>query len=219
VPTAERGFDRSTRRAARIIDDLAREIHDARLMAGASQESVAKAARVSHSTISRIESARLAELSILEAVVVAAAVGLDLSVRAYPGRNPTRDAAHARKLTSFLAHVAPPLRYSLEVLLPPREAVPEQRAWDAMIYGPDGDTGVELEMRLYDLQAQTRRIMVKWRDSGAPRMLLLINDTRANRRIVRAYPQYLGELPRLQAAAVQKQVARGERPESGYVLI
>ena len=116
------------------------------------------------------------------------------------------------------AHVAPPLRYGLEVLLPPSEAVPEQRAWDAMIFGPDGDTGVELEMRLYDLQAQTRRILLKWRDSGTQRLPLLINDSRANRRILRTYPDYLDELPRLNEAALLGQLERGVLPETGYVL-
>jgi transcriptional regulator with XRE-family HTH domain len=219
MSTAERGYQRASRRAERILASLAEEIRTARLMSGASQQAVALAARTSTSKLSRLEAAKLASLSIVDAVLLADAVGLDFSFKAYPGRRPTRDAAHARKLTGFLSYVGKPLRYGLEVLLPPRDGVPEQRAWDAMIFGADGETGVELEMRLYDIQAQTRRIFMKWRDSGAERLLLLINDTSANRRVLRTYPDYFKDLPRLKTAAVLATLANGERPETGYLLV
>ena len=198
---------------------MAREIRDARLMAGTSQAAVAKAARISRSNVSRIEASQMPHLSIAEAVILADAVGLDLSVKAYPGRAPTRDAGHARKLAGFLADVGTPLSFSVEVALPAREDGPEQRAWDAMIFGTDGDTGVELEMRLYDLQAQMRRILLKWRDSGADRLLLLIANTASNRAVVRSFPDYLVDVPRLRTADVLAQIGRGERPETGHVLI
>jgi transcriptional regulator with XRE-family HTH domain len=201
------------------LAEIGREIRDARLMAGTSQDAVALAAKVSRSNVSRVEAARLRNLSIIEAILVADAVGLDVSFKAYPGRRPTRDAAHARKLTKFVGHVRKPLRYGLEVLLPPRDRVPEQRAWDAMIFGPDGDTGIELEMRLYDVQAQTRRISMKWRDSGADRLLLLINDTESNRRVLRTYPEYFQDLPRLRTANVLTQLETGQRAPTGHVLI
>ena len=219
MPTADRAFGRAERRAQRVISELAREIRDARLTAGTSQSAVAKAAHVSANTVSRIETGQLAQLSIAEALVVADAVGLDLSVRAYPGRRPTRDAAHAKKLHELLGHVGAPLKYRLEAPLPPREGVPEQRAWDALIGAPDGETGVELEMRLYDLQAQTRRILLKWRDSGAQRLLLLISDTQANRRSLRTFPAYFAVLPRLKTAALLATLQSGTRPETGYALI
>lgn len=97
--------------------------------------------------------------------------------------------------------------------------MPEQRAWDAMIVGPDGDVGVELEIRLYDMQAQARRIFRKWRDSGAARLLVLINDTRANRAVLWEFDAYFGDLPRLRTAAVVKMLATGQLPPSGHVLI
>lgn len=163
--------------------------------------------------------AKLRSLTIVDAVVLGDAVGLDVSFKAYPGRSATRDAAHGRKLIGFLGHVASPLRYRLEVLLPPTEGVPEQRAWDAMIFGPDGDVGVELEMRLYDMQAQARRIFRKWRDSSASRLLMLINDTRASRAVLGEFDAYFGDLPRLKTALVIRMLATGQLPSSGYVLI
>lgn len=154
----------------------------------------------------------------MDAVVLADAVGLDVSFKAYPGRSPTRDAGQAKRLQSLLGHARPPLRCATEVPLPRREGVPEQRAWDALLVAPDGETGVELEQRLYDIQAQMRRILLKWRDSGAERLLLVIADTDANRRVLRTFPEYFSSLPRLKRSTVIAQLEAGVRPEIGFVL-
>ena len=74
-------------------------------------------------------------------------------------------------------------------------------------------------MRLYDMQAQARRIFRKWRDSGASRLLVLINDTRGNRAVLSEFDAYFGDLPRLKTAAAVKMLAVGRLPPSGYVLI
>ena len=219
MPAAEGPHERARRRAAKLLAQLGQDIRDARLMTGTGQAAVARAARVSTSTISRIESAKLEHLSVREAIVVADAVGLDLSIKSYPGRRATRDQAHAKRLTSFLAHVASPLRFATEVALPHRDGVFEQRAWDAMLFSDDGHTGVELEQRLHDVQAQTRRIMLKWRDSGADRLLLLIANTSHNRAVLETFPEYFVELPALAADDVMAAISRGERPPTGYVLI
>jgi transcriptional regulator with XRE-family HTH domain len=219
MSTAERGRDRALRRDERIRTQLGDEIRIARLAAGASQATVARAAQISQAEVSRIDAGRLSGLPIKTAVVLADAVRLDVSFKAYPGRQPTRDAAHAKKLAAFLAHVAKPLRFATEVALPKREGVAEQRAWDAMIFGTDGETGVELEMRLYDLQSQTRRIHLKWRDSGAERPLLLINDTAVNRCVLRTYPEYLVDLPRLKTSTMYATLDGGARPQSGFALV
>lgn len=187
-------------------------------MSGASQQSIARATRMSQPQVSRIEAGQVRRLSIVDAVLMADAVGLDLSLKVFPGRQPTRDAAHAKRLRSLLAHVAAPLRFRTEVPLPPRDGVPEQRAWDAVVYGTDGDTGVELELRLHDVQAQTRRIHLKWRDSGAERLLLVIADSAANRRALRSFPEYFADLPRLRTATVVAAFEAGTRPPSGYLL-
>ncbi len=126
---------------------------------------------------------------------------------------------HGRKLHELMAHIGRPLRRRLEVALPPRAGIPEQRAWDAMIFGSDADMGVELEMRLYDMQAQLRRILLKWRDSGADRMLLLIADTQANRHALRTYPDYLRGLPRTRTATLWRTLERGQLPPTGCALI
>lgn len=174
---------------------------------------------MSNAKVSRAEAGKLRSLTLVDAVVLADAVGLDLSCKTYPGREPTRDAGQARKLQAFLSHVGKPLRYGLEIGLPARDGVTERRAWDAMLFASDGETGVEVEMRLYDLQAQTRRILLKWRDSGVDRLLLVVSDTPANQRVIRTFPEYFREIPRLRTASVLRLLERGERPQTGFVLL
>src|SRR4051794_6109888 len=202
-----------------MLTTLSDEIRSARLASGASQHAVAAAAHMSTAKVSRAEAAKLRSLTIADAVLLADAVGLEISFKTYPGRGPIRDAAHAKTLHGFLAHVGAPLRYRLEMPLPPREGAFEQRAWDALLFGGDTETGVELEMRLYDLQGQTRRILLKWRDSGAERLLLLIKDTQSNRGVLLAYPDYLIGLPRLKRALVISALKSGYHPPTGYLLI
>ena len=116
--------------------------------------------------------------------------------------------------------MGPPIRYRLEALLPPKESgPPERRAWDALLFDSHGDTGVELEQRLYDVQAQTRRILFKWRDSRVERLPLLIADTRGNRRVISEFPDYFRELPRLRTANALALLERGVRPPSGFMLL
>lgn len=219
MATSDRSFDRAQRRARRLLISFANEVRDARIMAGLSQAAVAAAARMSAPKISRVEAARLTSLSLVDATVIADVVGLDLAARAYPGRKPTRDSAHGKKLQGFLAEAGPPLRWRTEALVRPRKGVPEQRSWDALLALGSEETAVDLELRLYDVQAQMRRLLLKWRDSGVPRLLLLVADTRANRRVLRESPGYFTELPRLSTRRVLEQLRAGRLPPSGLILI
>jgi len=74
-------------------------------------------------------------------------------------------------------------------------------------------------MRPYDVQAQTRRIFTKWRDSGAARLVLLFSDTQVNRRVLRTFPDYFKDLPRLKRATVIAALEGGKRPPTGLMLV
>lgn len=218
MPSSERAYDRAVRRGQKLLTTFGAEIRDARLSSALSQKAVGRATRMSHAKVSRIESGRSPGIALVDAVLLADAVGLDLSVKTYPGRSPTRDAAHGRRLQSFLAHVGRPLRYWTESLLPARDGVPERRAWDALIRDSDGETGVELEQLLYDVQSQTRRMLLKWRDSGAERLLLVLADTRTNRRVLAEFADYFLQLPRLRTSHVLRLLEAGRRPPTGLIL-
>jgi transcriptional regulator with XRE-family HTH domain len=218
MATSQRAYDRGIRRGERLMQTFGAEIRDARLSRGLSQATVGAAARMPASKLSRIERARLPSLSLLDAAVLANAVGLDFTARTYPGGSAIRDAGQARRMAALLRFAAIPLRNRTEVPLPSRDGAPEQRSWDATISDPSETMGVELEAKLYDAQAQTRRIHLKWRDSGLERMLLVVADTKGNRRVLREFGEYFDAWPRLRTHDCLATLANGRLPPTGLIL-
>ena len=88
-----------------------------------------------------------------------------------------------------------------------------------MILGAGRRTGVELEMRLRDAQAAERRINLKRRDDPVDGFLLLIADTRTNRRVLREFPDLFGDLARLRQRTVIAALEAGEHPPTGLLLV
>jgi transcriptional regulator with XRE-family HTH domain len=196
------------------------EFRDQRLGLGVSQQKVAGAARIQRSRYSRIECGRIEALTIVEASRVASVLGLDLVVLVYPGGSPLRDAAHAERLRRVLSHIRPPLRYRLDVPLPQRQDQPtDLRGWDAMIYGNGRRTGLELETRIRDVQAMTRRHAMKRRDDPVDGFLLGLADTRRNRRVYASNADLWPDLPRLRTSNVVSALEAGEHPPSGIVFV
>jgi hypothetical protein len=119
----------------------------------------------------------------------------------------------------FLKQTRTPLSYALEVPLPSLPDRSEQRAWDAVIHGAGKKTAVELEMRLRDGQALERRINLKRRDDPTEAFVLLVADTRTNRRILAEHTDLFGDLPRLRPSRVHAALAAGGHPPSGILLV
>ena len=167
----------------------------------------------------RIESGHCATLSIAELNHLAAVLGLTTAVRLYPAGSPVRDVAQAARLTAFLGAVQPPLGYRVEVALPRVEGRSDLRAWDAMLIGGGSRTAIELETRLHDIQAVLRRIALKRRDDPTEGFLLLVADTRMNRRVVAEFADLMTGLPRRRPTAVRASLQAGRHPGTGLVLV
>jgi transcriptional regulator with XRE-family HTH domain len=215
----ERAYDRGTRQGGRWLRITGEEYRSARLSLGLAQRHVAESAHISPSVYGRIERGVLPHLSILQAARLASVLGLELSVRIYPGGSPTRDAAHGERLQRLLHHVADPLRYRTEVPLPATTDHPERRSWDAILFGHGERTAIELETRLYDVQAQLRRIQLKRRDDPPDHLLLVLADTGANRRASVGLETLLPDLPRLKTANVLRTLRAGHLPPTGWILL
>jgi transcriptional regulator with XRE-family HTH domain len=215
----ERAVSRGARRGRRACLDLEEEFRLARLAAGWSQDRVARAAGISRSHYLDIEGDRVGDLAIVEASRIAAVLGLDLSVRAYPGSGPLRDAAHSRRLAQVLGPAAPPLRVRMEVPLPASPDRPELRAWDALLSGSGKRTAIELEMPIRDGQAVERRLALKRRDDPVDRFVLLVADTKTNRRVLAAGPTLFADLPRLGPQALRRHLAAGDHPPTCLVVV
>jgi transcriptional regulator with XRE-family HTH domain len=211
-------LDRARRRAPVLRTQIGEELRSKRLGAGLTQALVAEAARMSRSTYSRIEGGARPATSIDELALVAAVLGLTLSVRRYPGGEPLRDAAQLNRLALVLRKLARPLRTRTEVPLPRTTEHPELRAWDAVIFGSNMRTAVEVEMRLHDAQALQRRLALKRRDDPVERFLLVIADTKHNRRALADFDGLFADLRRLRPSAVRSALRRGEHPPTGLVV-
>jgi transcriptional regulator with XRE-family HTH domain len=159
VATVQRVRERGRRRARKCLADLGEEFRQKRQSVGLSQSEVAVAAGTARSTYTRVEAGSFDALPIATASRIASVLGLDLSVKVYPGGSPLRDAAQLARLERVLACAGPPLRTATEVVLPTTLNRPyEQRAWDAEIRGNGKRTTMEMEMRITDAQALERRI-------------------------------------------------------------
>jgi transcriptional regulator with XRE-family HTH domain len=212
MSTRENLVDRADREARRILTTIGREIREARMAAGLSQGALARAAGISHSQVSRLERGLVGSASVRVLARLCEVAGLDLSVRAYPGGDPIRDAAQVRLLARFRQLLHPSLRWRTEVPLP---MAGDQRAWDGVIIGPAWSVAVEAETRLTDAQALARRLALKERDGGLDRLILLLADTRANRSTLRAARPALGDAFPIRQGPILAAIARGEEP-AGY---
>ena len=149
---------------------------------GLSQGAIAGPVHMSRAKVGRIERGESWSVALTDLVALAATVGLELSVRAYPVGPPLRDAAHAALLERLRRELHPSLRWQTEVPLPNPG---DLRAWDALISGPNFRIGTEAETRARDGQELERRLARKERDGSVDAVILLLADTRSNRAFVR----------------------------------
>ncbi len=206
---------RGTRRGRRQLVVLGEEISAARLAAGLALAVAAEAAGISVAELSRIEGSVAPWVSVLTAARVCAIVGLDLSVRTFPGSDPLRDAAHVRLAALVQARLGPGLTVRTEV---PIGDDRDQRAWDETIADAEGLAAIELESRLTDAQALVRRVNLKRRDSGIDRVILVLNDTNGNRRAVLAARDTLLPTFPLEPSDVLSALSTGRVPRAGGIV-
>lgn len=195
---------------SRLLADLIRS----RQAAGLSREEVARRCGMSRSSVERLERGRRRG-SLEQLACLGAAVGLDVRIRAYPAGDPIRDAGQQRLLERLRRQIHPALRWRTEVPLPDRR---DLRAWDAVVAGSGWFVAIEAETVLLDVQAVERRIDLKWRDGGADQLVLLVSDTRRNRRAIAAAPAAFASLPG-RARDVLPALRSGGRPPSGIVML
>jgi transcriptional regulator with XRE-family HTH domain len=219
MPSVVRPLDEIDRVTARSLRASGDEFHERRLELSISQAAVAGAARMSRNHYAAIENGTAAKASLRELNRVAAVLGLEPSYRLYPGGRALRDGGHATKLRTLASWLRSPLTIRFEVALPAVADRFERRAWDAMIFADGRRTGLELEMRLRDVQAMRRRIDLKRRDDPVESFVLLVADTRNNRRVVAEFADLFADLPSLRASAVRSVLAAGQHPPTGLLLI
>lgn len=203
-------------RGRAITATVLSELQSARLDRGLGGADVARAVGLSPAQYSRVERGLTASVSIQQASMLLAAVGLELSVRAYPRGEPLRDAAHVALLERLRVRVHRSLRFRTEVPFPSPE---DRRAWDAVVSGTDWRNGVEAETRPRDRQALERRLALKLRDGDVTSMSLLLLDSRHNRDFVRANREVLLERFPVPGRRVLELLSAGVNPAGNSLIL
>lgn len=172
-----------------------------------------------HSGLSRPKVGRIERgeprLAVADLFPFADCVGLDVSLRLYPSRDPARDAGHGRLLARLGVLVHPALPWRSEVPLP---LVGDRRPWDATVGGPGWRFGIEAETRLEDAQALARKIALKARDGDVAGVILLIADTRRNRQLEAVVRATLGQEYVTEQREILRALASGQQPPGSGIV-
>jgi transcriptional regulator with XRE-family HTH domain len=216
MATKERRIDLGKRYARQALVRIGEELRQARLAAGLTQRQVGAAAGISHAQVSRIELGRAPNVSFVTLSVIAAVLGLDLPLRTFVSGDPIRDVAQVTLLARLRAAIPSRLTWRSEVPL----ALPgDRRAWDGEIGGNGWRLPVDAETRLRDVQALSRRAALKRRDDGNPTVLLLVADTRHNRRALRLAAADLAAAFPLRGPAALAALRDGKRPAASAIVL
>jgi transcriptional regulator with XRE-family HTH domain len=199
-----------------LLHRAGREVREARQDRGLSMRIVGHACRMSESKVSRIERGLCPNVTVRDLAMLHAVVGLDLSLRSFPGGSPVRDRAQLELLDEFRGRLHPSIGWSTEVPLP---APGDRRAWDAAIQRPGWRYGIEAETAPRDGQALIRRLMLKTRDGDVDGVILLLRATRATRDLLAA----AGGLPTadfpVPGSLALERLASGEAPGGNALIV
>ena len=217
MPTRTNPLHEAARLTSWQLAEAGREIRIARLTAGRTQAAVAAAVGTSRSRISRIERGLEHEISLRNLSRLCAATGLKLYVRAFPAGRRLLDQPQLRLLADLRARAHRAWRWDTEVPMP---IAGDLRAADARATIPGCSVVFELWTRLASWEAQSRGALLKQRDLGADRLVIVLLGSRANREALRqAGPAALASFP-LATRSVLRALADGRDPgASGIVLL
>jgi transcriptional regulator with XRE-family HTH domain len=216
MPAHERMRAFGLRQADHVTRRLGREARELRQQAGVSQRQLSQAVGVSRHWIYLLEHGRLRTVDVRRVTVLMAHLGHKLVASTYPTGEPLRDEGQARLLERFNARLSPSWRRFTEAPMP---ASNDLRAWDELLRGPVS-IGVEAETRPADLQAVTRAMQLKMRDSGVDRMVIVISSSGRNRRMIQTHVGLVRQVFPLDTRATLAALADGRDPgANGLVLI
>lgn len=186
------GRDRAVTQMRRIGEEL----QLARAEAGLTHRDLARRAGVATSTVLRLQGGD-PDVQVNTLMAVGAAAGIDIALKAYPGRGVAlRDSGqlHVARMLSGLA--LDRWRPAIEV-----PAGPNGRSADLVFFGPDEVIHLEIERFAVDLQAQYRAALAKREhlasaEARPVRLVLCIADTPRNREAMRPHRELIArQLP------------------------
>jgi transcriptional regulator with XRE-family HTH domain len=216
VSTRIRRLDRGTERAMAILRDSGNQIRIARQSSGLSMREAAEAVGMSRAAFGRVERGEMANVSVRSLCLASASVGLEFSGRTFLAGEPVRDAGHLRLLARFRERLPNGVPWATEVPLP---IAGDLRTLDALTTLSRQSVGIEAEVRLRDLQAIERRVLLKKRDGRLDAVILLVSDTRANRAVLADHREELRASFPLDARAILAAMSLRQAPAGDGLLL
>ncbi|MEA2675936.1 MAG: hypothetical protein QOJ81_77 [Chloroflexota bacterium] len=191
---------------------------ETRKTAGLSQRTVAELLGWSQSELSRMERlVGINTVSMVDVAGVAAVLGLELSAGLHPVGEALRDKGHEAVVRRLIAVLHESWMVAREVLLPNPG---DTRAWDVVLRMAGCIAGIEVETRVRDIQALTRRIRGRQRDGGTDLVVLVLAESAHNRRVLPELLEALGPEFATSPRAVFKALREGRTiPGSAVILL
>jgi len=212
---------RGRRRAQSVVARAINELRNARTDAGLSQAEVGHLIGMTQSQLSRLESGLTKHPTVEQLSQIASVLGLEVSLGLHPVGDGVRDKgqlAVGRRFDAMLSHS---WRVTNETLLP---GAGEQRAWDKLLRlvgaNPAHLVGVDIETRVRDVQALTRRTRGRERDGMVDAIVIVLTGSATNRRMIDELRRGLGSEYSTTPRAILAALRSGQRlVGSGVVLI
>jgi transcriptional regulator with XRE-family HTH domain len=197
------------------------ELRINRVNAGLTQREIADLIGVTQSSISRIEGGRVDDFSVQRLSELASVLGFEISLGLHPIGDPVRDKGQLAVGRRFDKILADGWRVTDETPLP---GAGELRAWDKLLRLVDSSppylVGVDIETRIRDIQALTRRTRARERDGEVDEILIVLADSATNRRLAPELRRSLGDAYANSARALLSGLRSGQRlVGSGVVLV
>src|SRR4051812_25684360 len=219
--TRETRAMRGRRRSQMLVRRTLDELRLARIDAGLAQGEVGQLIGITKSQMSRLEAGQTAGVTLERLSEMASVLGYEVSLGLHPVGDPVRDKGQLAVGRRFDAILADAWRVTNETLLP---GAGEQRAWDKLLRlvgaSPPYLVGVDIETRIRDIQALTRRMRARERDGMVDAILIVLSDSSTNRRLVQELRGSLGRDYETSARAILAGLRSGQRlVGSGVVLV
>jgi transcriptional regulator with XRE-family HTH domain len=197
------------------MENVVRELLNARQAAGLSQVAVGRVIGVSHQQISRWETDKETPAHI-HLGMWGSVVGLDVRLHAYRAGSPMRDAGQLRVVERARREIGEKWTWRTEV--PVTTHPLDRRAIDAVIRRGEIRIGLEVITRLTDVQAQVRSATLKQAAAGLDGMILVLADTHHNRLAVRDAAATLDPAFPLRSREAMADLRAGRRPTGNAVI-
>ncbi len=217
VATREAPGQRGRRRGLELQAKLLSELRQARITADISQREMAARLGWSQAEYWRFENNRVANLAMPDIGAAAALLGFDLSSALHPAGDAIADRGQQSAIARLRGMIGTQWKVFAEALLP---GPGDKRSWDLLLRLGNQIVGIEVETKVRDIQALVRKIRARQRDGGTDEIVLVLADTRTNRRLVTQLREALGPQFATPPSGIRAALQAGRPvPGSGVLLI